>query len=225
VPRGSISTHGSRAVCWLIAAHDTRRRAAGEVLARGKSTQELASLSGTFCRPSTSRPQPPQASRRSPRAGPHPPMSETYRAERPWRAERPHTLVICCSDGRWHSQVVEFVQHKVSERPDMLAVPGGAAVVDPWSSSFDESRVFDGALRLLLTHHELEAIWLIAHEACAYYRERHPLLSPEELRRRQEQDLERARAILTERHPALVVRQVYAELEAERVLFTTREEP
>ena len=152
-------------------------------------------------------------------------MTENYRAERPWCADRPHTLVICCSDGRWHSQVVEFAQHKVSERPDMLAVPGGAAVVDPWSSSFDESRVFDSALRLLLKYHELEAIWLIAHQGCAYYLERHPELKPDELRKRQEQDLERARAILTERHPALEVRLVYAELEAERVLFTTREEP
>jgi hypothetical protein len=151
-------------------------------------------------------------------------MTNTYRAERPWRAERPHTLVICCSDGRWHGQVVEFTQHKVSERPDMLAVPGGAAVVDPWSSSFDESRVFDGALRLLLVHHDLESIWLIAHEGCAYYKERHPTMKPDEWRTRQEQDLERACAILVERHPVLVVRQVYAHLDNGRVVFTVREE-
>ena len=36
----------------------------------------------------------------------------------PWSAERPEALVICCSDGRWHGQIEEFVRSQVSDRAD-----------------------------------------------------------------------------------------------------------
>ena len=148
-------------------------------------------------------------------------MSRAFTAESPWSPDRPETLVVCCSDGRWHAQMVEFVHHEVSDRADLYAVPGGPAVVDPWNSTFDEARALEESMRLFVEHHDLSGVWLITHEGCAYYRKRHPHLEGAELRARQERDLARARALLLERHPKLDVRLVFARLEDGRVAFDT----
>lgn len=148
-------------------------------------------------------------------------MTNSYRCAQPWTSERPETLVVCCSDGRFHAQVEEFVRHEVSERPDLLALPGGPAVVDPWTSSFDEARVFDQAMRLFAEAHDLHAVWLIAHDGCAYYKLKHPQSSPAELRALQERDLHGARAAILLRHPGYEVRCVFAAREREVVVFET----
>jgi hypothetical protein len=75
-------------------------------------------------------------------------VTESYRARQAWSEDRPETLVVCCSDGRVHAQITEYVRHAVSERPDLFAVPGGPACIDPWTSSFDEARVFEQSMRL-----------------------------------------------------------------------------
>jgi hypothetical protein len=145
---------------------------------------------------------------------------ERFQASISWSADRPETLVVCCSDGRWHAQLEEFVRAAVSERPDLYAVPGGAAAFDPWSSSFEQARVLEESFRLLAKYHDLRSVWLIAHENCAYYYAKHGQLEPSAMRRRQCEDLERASGVLREWHPHLTVRKIYAALEAERVVFT-----
>lgn len=147
-------------------------------------------------------------------------MRSQYRSDIPWSAERPKVLVVCCSDGRWHAQMVDFVQSEICDRPDMYAVPGGPVAVDPWASSFEEARVLQSALELFVAYHDLHEVWLVAHQGCAYYRQRHPNSSDEELRQRQTEDLERARKILRERYPTLLVRLVFAGRQDDRVLFT-----
>jgi hypothetical protein len=72
-----------------------------------------------------------------------------------WTPQRPETLVVCCSDGRWHAPIVEFVDHEVSDRADLYAVPGGPAAFDPWNSSFEETRVLQRAFQLFEEHHAL----------------------------------------------------------------------
>ncbi|MFN0244086.1 MAG: hypothetical protein ACKVWV_14440 [Planctomycetota bacterium] len=148
-------------------------------------------------------------------------MHVRYRCKVRWSSDRPEVLVICCSDGRWHAQVAEFVREEVSDRPDLYAVPGGPVAVDPWASSFEEARVLEEALRLFVTYHALNQVWLVAHEGCAYYRHRHPHWTEEELRRRQEDDLRHAQLILQQRYPQLAVRLVYASHDEESVLFTS----
>jgi hypothetical protein len=83
-------------------------------------------------------------------------MTSAYQAPTPWSPGRPETLVVCCSDGRWHAQVEEFVRAEVSHRPDLYAVPGGPAVVDPWNSTFDEARVFE---QLMRTARQYQGLW------------------------------------------------------------------
>ena len=139
----------------------------------------------------------------------------------PWDPDRPKVLVVCCSDGRFHGPIVDFVDHEVSDRADLLALPGGPAVVDPWNSSFDEARVFGAALALFEAHHDLHEAWLIAHERCSYYRVRHPAATPAELAARQRADLRRAAALLRARASRLDVRLVWAAVDDSRVVFTT----
>ena len=142
-----------------------------------------------------------------------------YHAHTAWTAERPHALVVCCSDGRWHAQMMEFIAQQVSARADLYAVPGGPAVLDGWNSSFDEARAFGEAMRLLAKYHDLTSIWLIAHEGCAFYLEKHPHFDPKALRRRQTEDLARAREVLLERLPKIDVRLVFAALRGSTVVF------
>ena len=146
-------------------------------------------------------------------------MDAHFKARRPWSAERPSTLVVCCSDGRWHGQIQEFVADEVDERADMLAVPGGPAVVDSWNSSFDEARVFESAMRMFVEHHQLKAVWLISHQDCAYYKLRHPELDETGRLARQREDLLRAAAILRAQHRQLEARCVHAALHEGAVVF------
>src|SRR5437773_10630492 len=94
------------------------------------------------------------------------PLLEPFVAAEPWVKDRPETLVVCCSDGRWHAQVEEFVRTAVSGRADMYAVPGGPACLNARHDSA-LALVTQQALRFLVREHRLESIWLIAHENCA----------------------------------------------------------
>src|SRR5262249_1640957 len=142
-----------------------------------------------------------------------------YASTRAWSGERPETLLVCCSDGRYHPHLEEFALQRVSERPDLIALPGGPAAIDAWASSFDHARVFFESSDLLCASHDLHSIWLVAHAGCSYYRRRHPGLDAAALERRQRDDLEKARALLLERRPGIAVRRVYARVADGRVLF------
>jgi len=146
-------------------------------------------------------------------------MTNVYRAVTPWSPDRPETLVVCCSDGRWHAQLTEFVQAEVSDRADLYAVPGGPAVLDAWNSSFDEARVFEQSMRLFAEYHRISGIWLIAHEGCAWYSLKHPHLDMPAILKRQVADLRRGKEILLERHPGYDVRLIFAEHDEHGVVF------
>lgn len=146
-------------------------------------------------------------------------MTKPFTAPTPWSAERPHTLVVCCSDGRWHAQMVEFVQREVSRYADLYAIPGGPAVLDPWNSSYDEFRAFEQGMRLLAKYHDLSSIWLVQHEGCAFYAEKHPHLDAEARRTRQVEDLARGKTAILERYPKLAVRLIYASLHGDHSVF------
>lgn len=146
-------------------------------------------------------------------------MEARYESSIPWSPERPDILVVCCSDGRFHAQVFDFIHERVSDRSDLYVVAGGPVVIDPWASSFDEARAFDSSLRLFEQFHDLQQACLIAHEGCAYYRERHPGTDVAALESRQVRDLRRGAELLRERFPRLSVQLVYARLVAGHVRF------
>ena len=147
-------------------------------------------------------------------------VSDRYIATEPWKADRPENLVVCCSDGRWHEQVEDFIRAQVSERADMYVVPGGPAAFDIWNSSFDESQALEKSFRFLVEHHSLSTIWLIAHQDCAYYRAKQRSAGDASLRRRQYTDLDRAEQLILEWYPRLDAQKVYASLlDGGQVLF------
>jgi carbonic anhydrase len=144
-----------------------------------------------------------------------------FRAQAPWGAERPETLVVCCSDGRWHSQIEEFVQHQVSTRADMYVIPGGPGGLSLWSSSFEESRGIEKAFHFLAKHHNLKSVWLIGHQSCAYYVTKYSSTRDENfIFRRQLEDLERARRTISNWKDDLVIKKVFASLDKGRVVFS-----
>jgi hypothetical protein len=151
------------------------------------------------------------------------PEDKPFIARQPWNSARPETLVVCCSDGRWHAQVEEFIQSQISSRADLCAVPGGPATFSIWSSSFEESRGMEKAFRFLLAHHNLKSACLIAHENCAFYRTKYPSADAASLRRRQLEDLARAQRLIQKWCATIKVQKVYAWLQDGVVQFQTFE--
>ena len=147
-------------------------------------------------------------------------QSQQFIAASRWSADRPEALVICCSDGRWHGQIEEFVRAQVSERADLMALPGGPAMLSQWTSSFEEAKTAERALKFLCEHHKLSSAWLIAHQDCAYYASRYGPLDPAYQLRRQFEDLERAGDLIRRLKADLAVHLVFASREADKVVFT-----
>jgi hypothetical protein len=145
--------------------------------------------------------------------------ADAHVSEARWEDELPESLVICCSDGRYHAHFEEYVRAHLSERPDMIALPGGPAGLDGWGSSFDHERVMELSLRLMIESHRLRAIWLIAHADCAFYAHKHPGLALAARLERQHADLRLARKRLLERWPTLTVHCVFATPRDGRVAF------
>jgi carbonic anhydrase len=144
-----------------------------------------------------------------------------FTATAPWSGQRPGALVVCCSDGRWHTQVEEFIRTLVSDRPDLYVVPGGPAGLCAWSSSIDEARVAERSFRFLAEQHQLQSVWLIAHEDCAYYRTKYQPHNRDFIVRRQCEDVKRVADTIAHWYPQIEVRQVFAQRQDNRVLFTT----
>ena len=80
-------------------------------------------------------------------------------------------------------------------------------------------------MRLLAKYHDLESVWLVAHEGCAFYLEKHPHLDADARHARQVEDLARGRASLLERYPNLHVRLIYAARHGESAIFEHCSDP
>jgi len=91
----------------------------------------------------------------------------------PFRSHRIHTAAVYCSDGRFGQQIDEFLRHSLGTALcDRLAVPGGPAALRPDPELPEDSRGILEQLAFLVRAHELQQVILIAHEPCAFYRER-----------------------------------------------------
>ena len=102
-------------------------------------------------------------------------MDKPFIAPTPWNPERPKTLVICCSDGRWHAQVEDFLDVREAKRADMCVLAGGPAAFSLWGAAFDVSHTLEKNFKFLAKHHDLNSVWLIAHQNCAYYGAKYPM--------------------------------------------------
>ena len=144
-------------------------------------------------------------------------MAEAQSWESPlaWNEERPDTLVICCSDGRWRRHIEQFVSDCLGgeQHADILAVPGGVEPLTlfdllPKDFSFLRRRV-EG----LVGAHGTTRIVTIAHQDCAWYKLHTIGPIRFDLRQRQLSDLKRAAARLRQMFPEVAVETWFARLE------------
>ena len=99
-----------------------------------------------------------------------------------------------------------------------MAVPGGPACLAGSLVTFQEARGVEDALRFLIRVHDLSRVVLIAHEGCAYYRER--LGVPDSsLLAQQRQDLDKAARAVRKFEAALAVDAFVAQMSGSRIRF------
>jgi hypothetical protein len=140
-----------------------------------------------------------------------------YESPTPYEAVRIHAAAVYCSDGRVGEQIDDFLHQGLGlPRYDRVAVPGGPVCLAGQLLAFWESRGVEDQLRFLIGAHGLEQVVLIAHEACAYYRER-LRLSPEAAKSQQHRDLERAAEAVRRLGP--VAATYFARVSGSRVTF------
>jgi hypothetical protein len=130
-------------------------------------------------------------------------------------------LVNHCSDHRFQSGFHDFLNRnlELNENYDLLVLPGGPQCL----TLIEYLPKFSWAgwkwLRYLLDAHDLKRLILIQHQDCGWYRKLpFHLHSSQEPRKRQEEDLRRARHALTKERPELSVELYYAGWDATDVI-------
>jgi carbonic anhydrase len=106
--------------------------------------------------------------------------------------KHPDVLVIQCSDGRYTSIVSELMQSNGIARYDVMAMPGGPALLDMASASILQSEACRAGTSFLIKGHNTKRIWLLAHSECGYYRYNLNGMPRDTIVGRQINDLQRA---------------------------------
>jgi hypothetical protein len=142
-----------------------------------------------------------------------------YESPTPYEQARIHAAAIYCSDGRVGEQIDEFLHRGLGlPRYDRLAIPGGPACLSGSLLTFLEGRAALDALTFLIRVHDLRRVVLIAHEGCAYYRERLGVPDSSMLAE-QRQDLGKAVVATRRLHDGLVVEAFLALTAGTRIRF------
>ena len=115
-----------------------------------------------------------------------------------WTPDRPHTLVVACSDGRLQKQTDLFLNGQLGlEGFDRFYVPGGAGALVSSGRDFIRAQQLRRECAYLIELHEVERVILIFHgpsetgppsAVCADYRRKLPWASPALLSDRQRVD-------------------------------------
>jgi hypothetical protein len=163
-----------------------------------------------------------------------PPDNETlvYQSEIVWSAERPDSLVVCCSDGRLQMSIDDFLhEHLGIFYYDRLYAPGGPGALSDVGSQLMRTDHYRTDLQLLLKAHSFSQVILIFHGAaidgpsdsmCAYYRKMMPDSSREEILERQHQDMEDVSNYLHGLRANLEIKAFRAEATSEKHLRFVR---
>ena len=125
-------------------------------------------------------------------------VMEVFHTQRPWNAQRPTTIVIACSDGRFQQEVDEFLEsHLDIHRFDRLYVPGGAGALAKSGTEFIRADRLRNECRFLVAAHGVERVILMFHgpaedgpdeAVCGDYMRRLPTSSQADIRRQQRRD-------------------------------------
>lgn len=142
-----------------------------------------------------------------------------YESPTPYQETRIHAAAVYCSDGRVGDQVDEFLHGGLGlPRYDRLAVPGGPVCLAGRLAAFWEARGAEEQLRFLIRVHDLGQVILIAHEGCAYCRDRLGMPEPS-LAAAQRNDLEKAGCAVRRLDDRLQVLAFFASQRHGRIRF------
>ncbi len=133
-----------------------------------------------------------------------------FQSRAAFNTEHPTALAIYCSDGRFTDAVEELLHAMGHARLDTLTMPGGPALLHPFSARLIEHEAVLGASRFLIQGHGITHAVLIAHAGCGYYRARYAGEEVERLERRQVEDLRGAREKLLAERAAMKVDLFFA---------------
>jgi hypothetical protein len=129
----------------------------------------------------------------------------------PFDEAHPKSLVIQCSDGRYTNIVSELMKTHNIDRYDVLAMPGGPALLDMVSASILQSEACRSGTSFLIKGHRTNRIFLLAHAGCGYYGYSLNGMSPKSIVARQVCDLQRAASWLRGINSSLEISATYIE--------------
>jgi hypothetical protein len=142
-----------------------------------------------------------------------------YLGQARFEAAHPNALALYCSDGRFTRSVEALLRERGHERLDTLTLPGGPALLDLWTASYNENAAIGQATTFLVRGHGIRHAFLLAHEGCGYYRARFAGLTKLQMRERQLADLRTARRWFQNTHPEVAVELYYAHAVDDRIAF------
>ena len=115
-----------------------------------------------------------------------------------WSPDRPHTLVIACSDGRLQEQTDDFLHQKLGLSGfDRFYVPGGGGALASSGRDFLRASHLRRECAYLIQLHEISRVILLFHgpaptgpavAVCADYHRKLPWASPQMLGDQQRRD-------------------------------------
>jgi hypothetical protein len=115
-----------------------------------------------------------------------------------WSPDRPHTLVVACSDGRLQEATDEFLGRELGlAQFDRFYMPGGGGALAASGRDFIRAQQLRRECAYLVELHSVTRIVLLFHgpstsgpaaAVCADYRRKMPWASPEIVHARQIQD-------------------------------------
>lgn len=151
--------------------------------------------------------------------------SPDYLSRAQWTLERPHVLVVCCSDGRLQEAIDEFLHDHLNVIDyDRFYAPGGPGVLAAGGPEFTQASQYRDDLAFLVRVHQVQELLLIFHgsgpegpdgSTCAYYGRILPGASREEIQARQARDLAAVQGFLTEQKLAVKIQAFRAEVQAD----------
>jgi hypothetical protein len=119
-------------------------------------------------------------------------------AHRKWTPDRPHTLVVACSDGRLQEQTDAFLTHRLGLTGfDRFYVPGGGGALASSGRDFIRAEQLRRECAYVIELHEISRVILLFHgpapdgppdAVCADYKRKLPWTSPQLLRDQQRRD-------------------------------------
>lgn len=154
-----------------------------------------------------------------------------------WRAERPHVLVVACSDGRYQLALDEFLrEHLGIVDYDRMYVPGGPGALAGSTFSYFRGDQFRQETAFLIERHGIVRIILVFHgpmpnsgppdATCADYLRKMPFSTQEDIHAQHEKDLREILLGMRRAHPGLEIAIFRAEVRQDhRVQFTPLAEP